>query len=92
MLKFYTLFALNVIAFLYLITNAMGELHFQPENNTLKKKYKYHKTPCSIQDDNMVCGSDLKFYPNACVAKQNGITQYRPNIVCQMELLKKYCK
>ena len=66
--------------FLYLITNMMSEMNFQSDNNGVIKpnKMNYEKTPCSIHDENMVCGADLNFYPNTCVAKRNGITHYKP--------------
>ncbi len=92
-LNFYTIIALNVIALLYLFTNAVAEFQFEPDD--LKKKtnnYTYNSTPCNIFDDNIVCGSDLNFYPNTCIATQNNITRYKPKILCENELANKYCR
>lgn len=89
--KMYTIFAFNILAFLYLITNMARELNFQ-SNDEITKMNHFHKTSCNIHDENMVCGSDLNFYPNRCVAKRNGITQYIPRIACEAELAKNNCK
>ena len=89
--KMYTLFVFNSIAFLYLIINMLRELNFKTDKNETTTT-NYHKTPCNIYDDNVVCGSDLKYYPNVCIARRNGITQYTPKIACEVELAKKYCQ
>ena len=55
-----------------------------------KYKYVYLRKGCDSTNEK-VCGSDLNFYDTKCVAEKHGITEFKPSLLCEQEIIRRKC-